>query len=133
MELKMTKIISLVVVAIFISGCSASSHILLGEARTPINASQVRVLMNEPTEYELIAIVESSSKFSIAVTEQGKINVVLEELKVEAAKLGANGLLINSVNNESVLVPVQNPNGSVSHYSGTNKVIKAKAIYITSE
>ncbi|SHH05904.1 hypothetical protein SAMN05216361_3623 [Marisediminitalea aggregata] len=125
--------IYLFLVAIFISGCSASSHILVGETRTPINASQVRVLVNEPAEYELIAIVESSSKFSIAVTEQGKIEAVLEELKIEAAKLGANGLLLDSVNNESVLVPVQNPNGSVSHYSGSNKVIKAKAIYIDSD
>ena len=80
-------------------GC-ASSHILVGKARPPISPEQVKIYLRPPAKYEEIAILEASSKSSWAVTQQGKMNKAIERLKEEAARLGANGILLQGSGTE---------------------------------
>lgn len=80
-------------------GC-ATSHVMLGQARPAISPDQVKLYMRPPAKYQEIAILESSSKDSFAVTEQGKTDKAIQRLKEEAAKLGANGVLIQSTGNQ---------------------------------
>jgi hypothetical protein len=66
-----------------------SSHILIGKARAPISPDQVQLYLHPPMKYEEIAILDTSSRSSLAVTAQGKTNKVIERLKNEPAKSSA--------------------------------------------
>jgi len=84
-----------------LTGC-VSSHVLIGTARPPISPDEVKIYIHPPAKYEEIAILESSSKGSFAITAQGKTNKVVERLKEEAAKLGANGILLQGISDQQV-------------------------------
>ena len=62
-----------------------------------ISPDQVKVYLNPPPQYEQIAILNTSSRGSFTLTAQGKTDKVIERLKDEAAKLGANGILLQSI------------------------------------
>ena len=51
--------------------------------------------------YERIAEVSASSKRSWSFTFEGKAEVVVRRLKEEAGKLGANGVLLEGISDES--------------------------------
>lgn len=75
-----------------IAGC-ASSHVLTGTPRAPIDPAQVRIYHGPPPgQYEEIAILNTSSG-ALTYGEQNKVDSVLQKLRNEAAKLGANGVL----------------------------------------
>jgi hypothetical protein len=80
-----------------LSGC-VSSHVIVGKVRPAISPDQVQLYLHPPAgRYEEVALLDSSSKHSFSFTAQGKTNAVIERLKGEAAKLGANGILLNGV------------------------------------
>ncbi|MBX9402998.1 hypothetical protein K4L06_16945 [Lysobacter sp. BMK333-48F3] len=81
------------------TGC-VSSSILVGTARPPIDPSQVRLYVDPPERFEKIAILESNSDASWAITAQQKTNKAVERLKIEAAKYGANGVLLQNVGDQ---------------------------------
>jgi len=73
-----------------------SSHLLVGNPRAPIPAGEVRVFVQTPAApYEEIAILETSSARSLAWNQQGKIDAVIRRLKREAARLGANAIVVH--------------------------------------
>ena len=79
-----------------------SSHQLIGTARAPIPADQVQLYTETPLRpYERIAVVSASSKRSWSFTFEGKAQVVVRRLKEEAGKLGANGVLLEGISEES--------------------------------
>lgn len=71
----------------------ATSHVLTGTPRAPIDPAQVRIYYGPPaTGYEEIALLDTSSG-AFTYGEQNKTNSVLANLRSEAARLGANGIL----------------------------------------
>jgi len=82
-----------------LAGC-ASSHVLIGQARPAISPEQVKLYVRAPAKYEEIAILEASSKASWAISDQGKMNKVIERLKEEAAELGANGVMLTGAGDQ---------------------------------
>lgn len=96
---------------ISLAGCATSSHVLVGEQRAEIAPSEVAVYAEVPDGAEKIAILSASSKNSWAVTNQGKMDKVVERLKKQAAKLGANGIVIGDIGDTSI--------GAVGISSGT--------------
>ncbi len=85
---------------IWLAAC-VSSHQLIGAARTPIPADEVRLYTEAPARpYERIAVVSASSKRSFSFTFEGKAEVVVRRLKEEAGKLGANGVLLEGISDE---------------------------------
>jgi hypothetical protein len=85
----------------FISGC-VSSHVIIGKVRPPILPDQVQLYLHPPAgTYEEVALLDSNSKHSFSFTAQGKTNAVIDRLKAEAAKLGANGILLNGVGDQA--------------------------------
>lgn len=85
-----------------LSGCSASSHVIVGTLRLAIEPSQVKLYLTPPSQYEAIAMVDASSKYVAAwSSDQTKADKVIERLKAEAAALGANGLLLHGVGEQS--------------------------------
>ena len=80
---------------VLMAGCaSPSSSVLIGDARPEISAEQVKVYLEKPANYEEIALIEATSDSSWSFGEQAKMDAVLKRLKQEAAKVGANGILL---------------------------------------
>ena len=99
-------------------GSCASSHVMIGQARPPISPDQVKLCLHPPEKYEEIAIIDASSRRSIAFTDQQKINRVIARLKEEAAKVGANGILIQgTVDEQAGAVGTGAGTGTVSGHS----------------
>tara|TARA_Y100001970_G_scaffold112412_1_gene140266 strand:- start:1615 stop:2037 length:423 start_codon:yes stop_codon:yes gene_type:complete len=94
-------------VAFFIqAGCYPVSHIVVGETREPIDFSKVGIYIDYPDSFEKIAIIEAGSglalkDLSIEFTHQQKTDKALERLKVEAASLGANGIVIENLSTQT--------------------------------
>ena len=80
--------------------CEAS-HVMIGKARPAISPDQVTLYVRPPAKYEEIAVLEASSKNSLSFTQQGKTDKAIERLKKEAAKLGANGVLLQGTTDQS--------------------------------
>jgi hypothetical protein len=91
-----------------LAGCASSSQVVLvGAARPAISPDQVKIYLEPPaTPYEQIANLAASSGGSFSITAAGKIDKVVERLKQQAAKLGANGLLLHGVGDQTSRAPV---------------------------
>jgi len=75
---------------------------MVGRARPPISADRVQIYLEPPqTRYEQIANLSASSRGSFTITAAGKTDKVIERLKREAAKLGANGILLHGVGDQT--------------------------------
>jgi hypothetical protein len=80
----------------------ATSHVMIGQARPPISPDLVTIYFHPPqAKYDEIALIDTSSKNGFSVTAQGKTDLVIKRLKEEAAKLGANGVLLQGIENQS--------------------------------
>ena len=127
-------IIIIGMVFFLIVGCYPVSHIIIGDKRVPINSSDVGIYAEFPSKYEKIAIIEAGSDFSFKdpsfdFTHQKKTDKALERLKNEAALLGANGIVIQSLSTQIK----QNLHATDDGIASTNekiKEIKAIAIFI---
>src|SRR5258708_21182645 len=85
----------------FYSGC-IPSHVMVGQHPPPISPDQVQIYLHPPTnKYVEIALLDTSSQGAFAFSAQGKTNAVMERLKAEAAKLGANGILLEGAGDQA--------------------------------
>lgn len=92
----MLKRLMLMLMVLCLAACS-SSHMLIGQARPPIDPSQVQIYFEPPAGgYDKIAYVETASG-SFTYGNQNKTNSVMTKMKKEAAKLGANGILFQGM------------------------------------
>ena len=126
-------IVSLIVMIFF--GCYPVSHIIVGETRSPISPSKVKIYLEYPEEYEIIARIDASSEFafrdpSFDITWQSKMDKMIQRLKIEAAQLGANGIVIEGTTNQTRQNMRAEENGtsiSESHF----KTGTATAIFVS--
>jgi hypothetical protein len=85
-----------------LAGCTATHAALVGQARPPISPQSVQIFLEPPrARYQEIANLTASSRGSFTLTTHGKIDKVIERLKKEAARLGANGVLLHGVDSRS--------------------------------
>lgn len=83
---------------VLLAACATSS-MMVGQARPPIDPSQVRIYNSPPPGgFEEIAVIETASG-PVTYGEQNKLNAVLQNLREEAAKVGANGVLLQGTAN----------------------------------
>lgn len=125
--------------AALLAGCTFtdSSHVLVGDARDPIDPSAVRIYHKPPANYEEIALVSSEAEHGLT-SDQALTNAALEEIKKEAAKLGANGVLLQRIGNQvtgsstTVAAPYNSgyAYGVGTTTTSTKKVIQGTAIYV---
>ena len=118
-----------------IIGCVPVSHIVVGETREPIHPSNVKIYLDYPEKYEKIALIDAGSNFAfkdpeILFTYQSKMNKVIERLKIEAAQLGANGVVMLDTDNKIHQSFSVDKDGNASSSSYTEKFGKAIAIYV---
>lgn len=123
------------ILLITITGCVPVSHIIVGEAREPIQPSNVKIYIDYPKRYEKIALIDAGSNFAfkdpaILFDWQSKMDKAMERLKIEAAKLGANGILILDTDNKTYQSITSNAEGRTQSSTNTEKLIRAVAIYV---
>jgi hypothetical protein len=83
---------------VLLAGC-ATSAMVTGRVRPPIDPAQVRIYQAPPPGgFEEIAQLETQSG-AFTYGEQNKLDSVLENLRKQAAKLGANGVLLVGTEN----------------------------------
>ncbi len=116
---------------VFLFGCATGSSIVTGKARPAISHSEVKIYLDPPSQYETIGIVEASSE--VEFSSQAAQDRAINELKEQAAKIGANGVLLLNTGDKS--------GGMVGFYSGgifyagasETKTVKGKAIFVMQE
>ena len=108
--------------------CASGTALVTGTQRPAIAAEEVAIYTEAPKDYEVIGIVTASSDSGF--TEQGDMNYAVAELKKQAAKIGANGVLLESVT-------TSNSGGVITYNFGfgmfapvTAKNLSGKAIYV---
>lgn len=116
------KITSVFLVSL-LAGCSSllsdSSHIATGSEFEATIVSQVKIYFEPPKqEYIVIGLVESHGKGLTAAKEKER---ALQALKVEAASIGAHGVIITSSS-------MQKLSGFDGEPAGEENVINGKAI-----
>jgi hypothetical protein len=107
-------------VAIAIAACAPSSHILVGTARAPIAPDQVKIYSFAPPVFDEIAILNASSKSVFSPGGQRAMDQVIERLKVEAAKLGANGVILEGF--------MDNQSGSIGTGVGSDSYSRSSSV-----
>lgn len=125
--------ISILVVALMLVGCATGSALVTGEKREPIDPSLVKVYRNAPdTKFEHIGIVKSEAVEMLS--QQEALDRALEELKQQAAKIGANGVILSGMGekHESYNSYTPSTSGPGFFYSGTDEyqTLQGDAIYI---
>lgn len=98
--MKFLKLSAFAVGILMLCGC-IGSQVLVGAQRPPISPSQVRIYLDPPAQFEKVAVLEANSTASWALTDQQKSNKAVNRLKERAAALGANGVLLQGVQNQS--------------------------------
>ncbi len=99
--MKPARLPALVCSVFLLAACATTSHVITGKTQTPIDASQVKIYSTAPPDYEEIAVIDATSRWSFAFGDQRKMDAVMERLRREAASLGANGVLLQSTGSES--------------------------------
>jgi hypothetical protein len=81
-------------------GCTivSGSAVLIGKKRDPIDPSSVQIYVRPPAAYEEIAIVSAKAGHDFR-SEQGIMDSAIKRLKEEAAKVGANGVILEGIQN----------------------------------
>ena len=119
-------------VVLLISGCATGSGIVTGQTRPPIDPKQVRVLLQPPPNHEVIGLVEARSMGGM--TDQDKQNYALEELKKQAAAIGANAIVLNTTGTEvttgGTFIKQPYGGGVFVPYQARQKTLSATAIYV---
>ncbi len=80
------------VALLFLTACASGSGIVTGAARPEISPALVRLYLEPPAEYEVIGLVEASSHHGF--TGQQERDYAVEELRRQAGRMGANGILL---------------------------------------
>jgi hypothetical protein len=84
-------------IALWMAACASSSHVIVGTPRPPIPPDQVKVYSTPPPAFEEVAILSASSDSMLTVGGQHSLDKVVERLKEQAAKLGANGVILEGL------------------------------------
>lgn len=129
----------------FVLTACASSSVLIGTEREPIDSDQVKIYLAPPAKYETVALLEASDLGANGFSAQSRMNKVIGRLKDEAADLGANGILLQGIDTQYIGsvgsgYATSTISGNSAYTNGlgysaaqTSKVGKAIAIYVPSE
>jgi hypothetical protein len=99
LAVRMCSAIALVIV----TGCNVTSgsRIVVGTQRPPIPPERVKIYIRPPAKFEEVAILSANSKNAFA-SDQSLTDSALLQMKKDAAKLGANGILLSGVGTQQI-------------------------------
>ena len=109
---KQKGIIVVLLPIMFFHGCiiTSGTHVVVGDTHPATDVSQIKLYTKPPAKYEEIALISSESAHDF-VKKQTLIDAAMKELKEQAAEVGANGILLQTVGDKVV--------GSIGFGSGT--------------
>ena len=129
------KVVAGVILAVLpilsMSGCAAGSALIIGEARPAIEDwSTVAILTEMPEGADQIAVVKASSDSGL--TQQHSLDYAVAELKKQAAKVGANAVVLGSRSTETQVVGIPNygTQGGTIITSSDSEVVQGIAVYV---
>ena len=105
--------IFVLLLALLLAACASGSAIVTGAKRTPLDPSHVKLYAEAPAKYEVIGVV--SAKSAAGLTAQGSEDYAVQELKSRAAQLDANGVLLQSMSQQT---------------TGVARAVSGKAIFV---
>ena len=114
-------------IAMLIFSCASGTALVTGTQRPATTADKVVVYTEPPKDYEVIGIVTASS--DAGWTEQGDLDYAMAELKKQAAKIGANGVILQSIstsNSGGAFVGSVWVNSTAKNVSGTAIYVQGK-------
>jgi uncharacterized protein YbjQ (UPF0145 family) len=81
-----------------LAGCTImdGNSIVTGKVRGPVSAEEVKIYRTAPDTFEEIAMVSASAGHDFKKSSE-LLNSAMQRLKEEAAKLGANGVLLTKI------------------------------------
>ena len=125
----MTRLLLIFIFVFTLVGCATGSALVTGQTRPAIEDHlSVKVLTQMPVGAEEIAIVKASS--DAGWTEQGSLDYAVEELKKQAAKLGANAVVITGRDSSSEVYSVPVYNSSPIIGSSSTEIVQGVAIWV---
>ena len=100
-------------------GCASGSAIVIGETRPAIEDWQSVIITTEmPDGAVQIALVKASS--DAGISKQRSVDYAIDELKQQAAKVGANTVVLGATSAETEIVGV--PSGTSRGYIIPNQM-----------
>jgi len=127
----MKSILLLILITLFLSSCASGSYILTGQKRPPTNPALVKLYTTPPQKFDVIGIINASS--DSGWTAQGDMDYAVSELKEQAAKLGANGVLITGRGETSSAVVGTYSNGMMYAIPTSAQSVTGQAVYVLQE
>ena len=92
-------LLMLAILSINLGGCASGTTLVTGIKRVATEYENIKIYHTPPPKYEVIAAVKASSE--LGFTEQQNLDMALKEIKKQAAKVGANGIILKSAGKES--------------------------------
>jgi hypothetical protein len=127
-----------------LAACATSSEVLIGAPRSPISPAEVRVYTQAPQSFEAIALLGATRESVSSAGAERAIAKMIESMRVQAARLGANGLLLEDFSDSGpvsvgtgVGSQTYTHNASINVGVGaslgvTKKIARARAIFVPS-
>jgi hypothetical protein len=106
--------------ALGLAACAPSSHIVVGTVRPAIAPSEVNIYLQPPPSFEEIAVLNASADSMFGSGGQSTVDKVIQRLKEEAAKLGANGIILEGMSEQQT--------GSLGGGSGSTSFSGSSAV-----
>lgn len=111
-----------------LAGCASSTSVVTGSRRPAVPASEVRIYSDAPAHSETIGLVQAHS--IIGLGNQGHLEATLKELRTEAGRLGANGIVLTRTDEKPIALV---GDGGKSGFIGVpieTPHLEARAIYV---
>ena len=131
----------LICLTLWLYSCAVTNEtsLIVGKLRPATTPEQVKLYIKPPEKYELIAIITADAAHDF-MSKQALQDIAIKNLKIEAAKVGANGILLDNVDSFSVgssgvvTVPAVTTGAPVigvgAMNNRTGKQASGKAIYV---
>ncbi|EGQ7759829.1 hypothetical protein M5216_004435 [Vibrio vulnificus] len=122
------KIFLLSVILLVLNGCASGSALVTGTQRTALDISEVKLYLEAPAQYETIGLVKASS--DAGFTQQASQDYAVEELKKQAAKIGANGVILTSTGEMTSSMLMTNSDGSFYILPVSTEIVSGLAVFV---
>ena len=123
------KIAVLTLLAVVVAGCASGSALVTGQTRPAIeDHTTVSILTKMPEGAEEIAFVKASS--DSGWTQQDSLDYAVDELKKQAAKVGANAVVLTGRDTSSQVVGVPVYGGGTVVGSSEVEIVQGIAVWV---
>ncbi|HTD72344.1 MAG TPA: hypothetical protein VK652_02375 [Steroidobacteraceae bacterium] len=108
------------VIALCVAACATDSVVVTGRVRPAISPAEVKLYWQPPAMFEEIAVLNASKSSAFTTGGQKTVDKVIAGLKEQAAKVGANGLILEGFSDRQT--------GSVGSGVGSSSVSSNSAV-----